>query len=257
MLAMKRGEELRPSTSHANLALDEARKAKDCATCRTILSTLLPLGAGFVGTILAGGLFPLAMLVLASSTPSFYAMFGPPGLDVAIIGFPVGAILAAVAGSIVFAAALVAQLLTRLRGRQPLIAAIAGGWTGFAAVLGVDEAYENATVFPVLLAMLMGQSFAGLASDWMQSVLRKSSPAFQLSAGNQFSVRQFIGVVTWAAFIAALLARMNLPSRVVTLIGWGVAFQLATLGAYLAAARIARERIARAELRDETVRRTD
>jgi hypothetical protein len=202
---------------HAQGACDHRTKGLDLGSSFPIYF------AGFVGTVLAGGLFPSVLMLLGG--------FGPPTSDsllFAFVGFPIGAVLAGIAAFAIFPLVAGFQYLASLYRRRVALASCAGGWSGFASVIamgGTDDSLFRRPLVIAFAAMTMGQLGAALAARrakrWQLATGAWSEP----DRSSQISLRQLFGIMSAAAVIATLLAVLHLPRGTLAAIGIGVAIQ--------------------------------
>lgn len=179
--------------------------------------------AGFVGTMLAGGLFPAVLMLLGG--------FGPPTSDsllFAIVGFPIGAVFAGIAAFAIFPLVAGFQYLASLYRRRVALASCAGGWSGFAsviAIVGPDDSLLGTPLAIAFAAMVMGQLGAALvarrAKRWQLATGAWSEP----SCSSQISLRQLFGIMSAAVVLAMLVAALHLPPGTLAAIGIGIAIQ--------------------------------
>jgi hypothetical protein len=176
--------------------------------------------AAFAGTAIAGGLFPIVLVVAA------LIIAGPPrefllqSVIVVFAGGLFGMVLAAAVALCVFPVVGAIQWLAGLYPWRVAMASIAGGWTGFVATQAtvarelVDDTYQLVGLILTWIAMAMGHVFAGWAATrqkrLMSYALRRPEPEAQ----PRFTLKQMLGLTTGLAVVAATISALQLRSDV-------------------------------------------
>lgn len=166
--------------------------------------------AGYLGTMVAGGLYPGPLFLI----DALFSDDLDPNFDVAFLipAFPIGAIFAGLVGLPVFLFLALAHYSSAL-GSPVLVASIAGGWTGAFAASGPAASTSSEQGFALqFVAMTMGMIGGGLTARWIESVLERDV-LVRPSPRIQMTLRQLFAITTWAAAFAATLAALPLPPR--------------------------------------------
>jgi hypothetical protein len=197
--------------------------------------------AGVGGTIVAGALFPIAMLLVFAVADSDI----PPLKDFVLIlamGLLMGGLFAGGAAIWIFPIVALVQYLAGLSRSRAVMASIAGGWSGVAATqwLFGERALGDTSLMSQLLtlvALVMGQVGAG----WFARTVRRSQtqgwPEGDPEAPARFTLRQLLGLTAGVAVIAAIVSALRLSPEAHQAILWSLLLQGAMICLYFAIAK--------------------
>jgi hypothetical protein len=184
---------------------------------------MLSLAVG--GTALAGGAFPIVMVIADAAGMLLKSRAGPVTDPAAIIilGGMVGFMFALVVGFLLAIVALLVAWLCSLPAGTVWFESLVGGWAGFfathALLLGVQQ---NDALVLLGLAVVTGQMGAGGAVFWYR---RQKRPASEPAAEGRVGLRQLFGITTAIALLAALARGIELDSLVYSTLWLAVAIQ--------------------------------
>ena len=199
----------------------------------------LALQWGIAGTTIAGGLFPTAIALLMLVDQAWGRPYPPAGFLLATLGGLFGVFIAGCTAVVMFMIAWVVQTLCGLHRFSTLIAAIVGGWTGFAANFSLTMSLVNEPTYVVLAtAMLMGQAGGALTAVAARRRMAAGMDQVEHLVKNQIQLRQLFGVTTAVAVVAAILAGLPLTPYCKGAIGYGAALQAVTLGGWILMRRL-------------------
>jgi hypothetical protein len=202
------------------------------------------LASGCFGTVIAGGLFPIALSMLLLIDPEWASPYPDKAALLATLGIVFGVFFAAWVGFFLFIIAGVAQTACGLHRRCVAIAAMPGGWTGFVANYAVSDSMRSAPTYIVLaVAMVMGQLGGGWGAAKARRRMAAAVPSAEPSSTKQFRLRELFGVTTAVAVLAAVVAAWPLTPHCRQAIGFGAGMQAVTLGGWFLLRRTRRRRI--------------
>ncbi|MBA4107688.1 MAG: hypothetical protein C0485_18295 [Pirellula sp.] len=184
---------------------------------------MLSLAVG--GTALAGGAFPIVIVIADAAGMLLKSRAGPVTDPTAIIilGGMVGFMFALVVGFLLAIVALLVAWLCSLPAGTVWFESLVGGWAGFfathALLLGGQQ---NDALVLLGLAVVTGQVGAGGAVFWYR---RQKRPASEPTAEGRVGLRQLFGITTAIALLAALARGIELDSLVYSTLWLAVAIQ--------------------------------
>lgn len=184
---------------------------------------MLSLAVG--GTALAGGAFPIVMVIADAVGLLFKAPSGPvtDAPAIIILGGMVGFMFALAVGFLLGIIALLVAWLCSLPAGTVWFESLVGGWAGFFAThalllsLAPDDAYML-----LGLAVLTGQLGAGGAVFLYR---RRRRSANKATPEGRVGLRQLFGITTAIALLAALARGIELDSLVYSTLWLAVAIQ--------------------------------
>lgn len=187
-----------------------------------------------VGTAMAGGCFPVVLLVVDAVQGTLQFQ---DDIFFALPGFVIGFLYAGIVSIFTALAMGVFVWLTQIR-RAPLsLASTVGGWTGFACTAPMAENLSLTPVFSIVVATFMGQAGAALFPAWVASINYPSAGRVEPPARMQIGLRQLFGATTFACLSAALMGAAHFSRELLVLIALAAAQQAITIGAAMATHR--------------------
>lgn len=222
----------RPAAAMFNVALTPELPSPRESDFRANPSKPYVMMAGFLGTMIAGGLFPGPFMFI-DSLFNQGSHWGLDDLGFLVPGFPVGAIFAGVVATPVFLFLGFAHHASAL-GSPVLVASIAGGWAGaFAASApGLRMSFEQGLTLE-FTAMVMGHVGAGLLARVVERSAIESKVVAKPSFRLRITLRQLFVVTTFTAVFAATFAGMPLAPRAKEGVLICLAVQATTIAAFL------------------------
>ncbi len=195
---------------------------------------------GFVGTIVAGGLFPWAIIAVDFLASGRGVRISDAGeLLVDLLGFSlIGALIAGFAAVCVFPVVGLIQWLGGLYPWRALLAAIAGGWSGIAATQALlrGALIDGDSVWEALPfqfgATVMGHIGAGFAAGKAHRWQLATSAWRDPPSRSRLALRQLLGITAGVAVLAAILGSLQLSHPALIGIGSCVAAQLVMTAGY-------------------------
>lgn len=177
------------------------------------------------GTALAGGAFPIVMVIARFAVKLLTSQTPPPVNDAAaiiIIGGMVGFILALTTGCVLAIVAMLIAWLCSLPAGTVWYESLVGGWAGFFATHALlDGLQSNDSHLLLGLAVVTGQVGAGGAVF----LVRRRRPANVAAQEGRVGLRQLFGITTAIALLAALARGIELDSLVYSTLWLAVAIQ--------------------------------
>lgn len=225
----------RSSTLYRGLTPEEFRDIDDRQSALNVFFHAM------AGTMLAGALFPTAILVVV--LPFSFKLPGPSEvigfLGFALAGGLFGGAFAFLAACVVFPFFALIQWLAGLHRWSVFVASCAGGWSGFTAVVVLLQAplsYDDEIALVAVLAagaMTMGQ----LGAAWMAKRARRkntTAPPPATPHRQQLPLRQLFGITTAVAVAIVVVSSLPLPPTAFTMLGAAAAAQVLLVGGFLA-----------------------
>ena len=219
-------------SSSLHLAPIEAATAPPAALGESRLTNANVLVAAWIGTVLAGGLFPLIVAAVMWATSGFPLS---PQLPLLFVLPVAGCYAAGIVGAGVLVVMLLVCWISGLPARRADVAATMGGWTGLIATCGLllDAESELMPVAgTITLAVVLGQAGAGWAAAKAIAAHRRLSeqgPGARPDSG--FSLRELFGLTTAFSLVACGIAALQPGGKLLIAMGLCAAFQLATIAA--------------------------
>jgi hypothetical protein len=202
--------------------------------------------AAALGTAVAGGLFPLAiMLVVVASSLFAGGQLGLHDVSEMILplagGFIIGFFVAGLTAFCIFPLVGVLDWVASLGRWRSMLVSCAGGWCGFASVTAITQGAPNDEGLALAFgAMAMGQIGAGS----MVRRLARSDASLNDEGGSpkksQMPLRQLFGITTAVAIAAAVLAALPIMPQTYAAMAFAAASQAAFVAGYLLIRKVRR-----------------
>jgi hypothetical protein len=190
----------------------------------TATAGMLSIAVG--GTALAGGAFPIVMVVADAIGNHLVNGSSRPAADavaIIILGGMVGFMFALVVGFLLAIIALLVAWLCSLPAGTVWFESLVGGWAGFFATHALLEGLQPKNAHLLLgLAVVTGQLGAGGA---VLVYRRQRRSANEAAPEGRVGLRQLFGITTAIALLAALARGIELDSLVYSTLWLAVAIQ--------------------------------
>ena len=170
------------------------------------------LSFAWLGTAIAGGLFPTVMVAVDLGRPPDPEVVSG-GVLICFVGFFFGFLYVGMVGAALTAIAWLFAACARVERRLIWLGSLAGGWTGFLCVLPLREGLPSGPWLSVLLGTFMGQAGAAVSASAATRSNRRllgtrAAPLEQLRVG----LRQLFGAMTFFCILAAAIGAVQ-PTR--------------------------------------------
>ena len=187
-------------------------------------ATVGMLSVAVGGTALAGGVFPMVMVV-ADAVGNLTTGSTRPAADavaIIILGGMVGFMFALVVGFLLAIIAMLVAWLCSLPAGTVWFESLVGGWAGFFATHALLEGLRpNDAMMLLGLAVVTGQVGAGAAVF----TVRRRRPASEAPPEGRVGLRQLFGITTAIAVLAAIGSSIEVDSLVYSTLWLALAIQ--------------------------------
>jgi hypothetical protein len=184
------------------------------------------LSLAVAGTALAGGAFPIVMVVADAAGNHLIGGSSRPAADavaIIILGGMVGFMVALAVGFLLALLALLVAWLCSLPAGTVSFESLVGGWAGFFATHGLLGGMQPNEAYLLLgLAVVIGQLGAGGA---VFQYRWRRRPANEIAPEGRVGLRQLFGITTAIALLAALARGIELDSLIYSTLWMAVAIQ--------------------------------
>jgi hypothetical protein len=194
-------------------------------------STPRVLALAWIGTAIAGGLFPVVLIcwgnlfepLVTGSRISWEEVFA------AIPAFVIGFIYAGIVACPVTFFAWACALMGRTRGTPIWLGSLIGGWTGFICTLQLGEGFGPGFPIDLWIAVALGQVGAGTVAMIGLRANRLARGEVHTPQTFKVSLSQLLGWTTAACITAALIGAMRLSHEQIQFVVEATCLQLAIL----------------------------